>query len=142
VKIFDPFKLLKWLPVDVYIGGMEHALLHLLYARFIQKFLYLHGFIPEHKEPFTQLITQGLVKGKTYRLKSNGGYIDAASAGQLKPDEYTTSFEKMSKSKGNGVNPLDVIEEFGCDALRMGMLFYGPSEKDIHWEETMVKNMV
>ena len=79
---FDIEKLKKWMPVDIYIGGMEHAIMHLLYARFIHKFLCdLHGInnkkgkFDMRREPFKELIVQGLVKGKTYKLKSTGKYL-------------------------------------------------------------------
>eukprot|EP01017_Pseudomicrothorax_dubius_P048471 TRINITY_DN8826_c0_g1_i1.p1 TRINITY_DN8826_c0_g1~~TRINITY_DN8826_c0_g1_i1.p1 ORF type:complete len:521 (-),score=51.19 TRINITY_DN8826_c0_g1_i1:35-1597(-) len=140
-QIYNPYLILRWMPVDVYIGGMEHAILHLLYARFIHKFLFLHGFIPEHQEPFKQLITQGLVKGKTFKLKSNGKYTSSEEASLLPKQDYIISFEKMSKSKGNGVNPIEIAENYGSDALRLTLLFQAPSEKDISWEESSIKNM-
>jgi leucyl-tRNA synthetase len=95
----------KWLPVDMYIGGVEHAVLHLLYARFFTKVMYDLGLI-DFQEPFQHLFNQGMV---------------------------TLNGAKMSKSKGNVVNPEDIVEQFGTDALRMYELFMGPPEEDAEW---------
>ncbi len=95
----------KWLPVDMYIGGVEHAVLHLLYARFFTKVIYDLGLI-DFQEPFQHLFNQGMV---------------------------TLNGAKMSKSKGNVVNPEDIVEQFGTDALRMYELFMGPPEEDAEW---------
>lgn len=103
-----------WLPVDLYVGGIEHAILHLLYARFYVKFLYDEGFLP-FDEPFKQLFNQGMV---------------------CKFSEKTGQVEKMSKSKGNGVNPDDIIQTYGSDVLRMYMLFMGPPEIDCEWQDS------
>ena len=103
-----PDKLAKWLPVDLYIGGAEHAVLHLLYARFWHKFLYDLGVVPT-KEPFQRLYNQGMILG------SNN--------------------EKMSKSKGNVVNPDDVVKEYGADTLRVYEMFMGPLDASIAWSE-------
>lgn len=104
----DKRKLKYWLPVDLYIGGAEHAVLHLLYARFIHKFLYDLGLVPT-KEPFQKLFNQGLI---------------------LAPDG-----QKMSKSKGNVINPDDEIKKYGADSLRMYEMFLGPLEADKPWIE-------
>ncbi|RLK62425.1 leucine--tRNA ligase [Atopobacter sp. AH10] len=96
----------KWLPVDLYIGGAEHAVLHLLYARFWHKFLYDLGLVSS-KEPFTKLYNQGMILGE--------GHI------------------KMSKSKGNTVNPDDVVKEYGADTLRLYEMFMGPLDASIAW---------
>ena len=98
----------KYLPVDMYIGGVEHAVLHLLYSRFYTKFLYDIGAI-DFDEPFTKLFNQGMITGK------NG--------------------IKMSKSKGNVVSPDDLVEDYGCDSLRMYELFVGPPELDAEWDD-------
>jgi len=106
--IADPEKLEKWLPVDLYIGGAEHAVLHLLYTRFWHKFLYDLGLV-KTKEPFQKLYNQGMILG------SNN--------------------EKMSKSKGNVVNPDDVVEKYGADTLRLYEMFMGPLDAAIAWSE-------
>lgn len=101
-------RLEKWMPVDLYIGGQEHAVLHLLYARFWNLFLYDLGIVKE-KEPFVKLKNQGMILGK------NG--------------------EKMSKSKGNGVNPDPLIKKYGADSIRIYQMFSGPLSDDIKWDE-------
>ena len=98
----------KYLPVDMYIGGVEHAVLHLLYSRFYTKFLHDIGVV-DFDEPFTKLFNQGMITGK------NG--------------------IKMSKSKGNVVSPDDLIRDYGCDALRMYEMFVGPPELDAEWDD-------
>lgn len=103
----DPELLKKWMPVDLYIGGAEHATLHLLYARFWHKVLYDLGVVPT-KEPFQKLYNQGLI------LKNH---------------------EKMSKSRGNVVNPDDVIDEYGADSLRTYEMFMGPLNASIDWDD-------
>ena len=130
------------MPVDVYIGGMEHAILHLLYARFMHKFLFEIKEFQQPFEPFKQLITQGLVKGVTYKLKNNGKYIKSNEISQYSKEELVISNEKMSKSKGNGINPLEIIEKYGSDCLRLSLLFYGPTEKDIVWSDNFQKTLV
>jgi len=107
-----------WLPVDFYVGGIEHAILHLLYARFYVKVLYDLGHLP-FDEPFKKLFNQGMVC-----MKSSSGRV-----------------EKMSKSKGNVVNPDDIVEQFGSDALRMYMLFMGPPELDTEWQSDSIKGV-
>ncbi len=103
---FDPAKAAYWMPVDQYIGGVEHAVLHLLYARFITKFLFDRG-LSSVEEPFARLFTQGMIT------------LDGA---------------KMSKSKGNVVDPLDLFESHGADALRLYHLFMGPPTDDAGWD--------
>jgi len=105
-QLADPEKLKQWLPVDVYIGGAEHAVLHLLYARFWHKVLYDLGIVPT-KEPFQKLFNQGMILGENN--------------------------EKMSKSKGNVVNPDDIVESHGADTLRLYEMFMGPLEASIAW---------
>ena len=107
-KIVDPEKVKQWLPVDLYIGGAEHAVLHLLYARFWYKVLYDLGVVP-NKEPFQKLFNQGMILGE--------------------------GNEKMSKSKGNVVNPDDVVREYGADTLRVYEMFMGPLDASIAWSE-------
>ena len=105
-RIGDPEILEKWLPVDIYIGGAEHAVLHLLYARFWHKFLYDIGVVPT-KEPFQKLFNQGMILGE--------------------------GNEKMSKSKGNVVNPDDIVASHGADTLRMYEMFMGPLDASVAW---------
>ncbi|EJL47150.1 leucine--tRNA ligase [Brevibacillus agri] len=102
----DPEKLKQWLPVDIYIGGAEHAVLHLLYSRFWHKFLYDIGVVPT-KEPFQKLFNQGMILGENN--------------------------EKMSKSKGNVVNPDDIVNSHGADTLRLYEMFMGPLDASIAW---------
>ena len=104
----------KYLPVDMYIGGVEHAVLHLLYSRFYTKFLYDIGVI-DFDEPFKKLFNQGMITGK------NG--------------------IKMSKSKGNVVSPDDLVRDYGCDALRMYELFVGPPELDAEWDDRGIEGV-
>ena len=103
----------KYLPVDMYIGGVEHAVLHLLYARFYTKFLKDIGVV-DFDEPFTKLFNQGMVCGK---------------------DKETGQATKMSKSLGNIVSPDDMVRDYGCDALRMYELFIGPPELEAMWDD-------
>ena len=103
-----------WLPVDLYVGGIEHAILHLLYARFYVKVLYDLGHLP-FDEPFKQLFNQGMV---------------------LKYSDKSGLVEKMSKSKGNVVNPDEVVSQYGSDVLRMYMMFMGPPELDCEWQDS------
>lgn len=107
-ELADPEKLAKWLPVDMYIGGAEHAVLHLLYARFWHKFLYDLGIAPT-PEPFQKLFNQGMILGENN--------------------------EKMSKSRGNVVNPDDVVKKYGADTLRLYEMFMGPLDASIAWSE-------
>ena len=104
----------KYLPVDMYIGGVEHAVLHLLYSRFYTKFLYDIGVI-DFDEPFHKLFNQGMITGK------NG--------------------IKMSKSKGNVVSPDDLVRDYGCDSLRMYELFVGPPELDAEWDDRGIEGV-
>ncbi len=112
-KAWDAKDMNYWMPVDLYIGGIEHAILHLLYARFWTKVLYDLGHLP-FDEPFKHLFNQGMVLKKS----DKSGYV-----------------EKMSKSKGNVVNPDDIVQKYGSDALRMYMMFMGPPELDCEWQD-------
>ena len=107
-EVADYEKLKEWLPVNLYVGGAEHAVLHLLYARFWHKFLYDLGVVPT-KEPFQKLVNQGMILGSNH--------------------------EKMSKSKGNVVNPDDIVEQYGADTLRLYEMFMGPLDASIPWSE-------
>jgi len=110
---FDPAALAYWLPVDQYIGGVEHAILHLLYSRFFTKVLRDFGYFPANvAEPFTNLLTQGMV------LKDGG---------------------KMSKSKGNVVDPTEMIQKYGADTVRLFCLFAAPPERDFDWSDSGIE---
>jgi leucyl-tRNA synthetase len=106
----------EWLPVDQYIGGIEHAILHLMYARFFTKAIADIGLI-HFDEPFANLFTQGII---------------------CKISEKTGKLEKMSKSKGNVVSPEELLREYGADTVRLYTLFIGPPEKDAEWNDTGV----
>ncbi|QEY31712.1 leucine--tRNA ligase [Synechococcus sp. RSCCF101] len=142
---FDREAVDRWMPVDQYVGGIEHAILHLLYARFFTKVLRDRGLIGV-TEPFRRLLTQGMVQGLTYRSPSSGRYVASPSQGPdgepQDPDTGETLevvFEKMSKSKGNGVDPAGVIDRFGADTARMFILFKAPPEKDLEWDDADVE---
>ena len=135
----------RWLPVQQYVGGIEHAILHLLYSRFFTKALKDRGLL-DVNEPFDRLLTQGMVQGTTYRNPSTGRYVapgDVADPDQPKDPETGDSlevlFEKMSKSKYNGVDPAAVIDRYGADTARMFILFKAPPEKDLEWDDADVE---
>lgn len=143
----------KLMPVDYYVGGVEHAILHLLYARFVTKCIARWRlWNPEGPaEPFKRLITQGMVHGRTYSDPETGRF--------LKPDEVDVSdpkipkvvatgatanvtFEKMSKSKHNGVDPQSCIEKYGADATRAHILFQAPESEVLEWNEGPIKGII
>jgi len=135
----------RWLPVDQYVGGIEHAILHLLYSRFFTKVLRDRGLLG-FDEPFSRLLTQGMVQGITYKNPVTGKYIPPAEVADpsdprdpLTGDPLETFFEKMSKSKYNGVDPALVIERYGADTARMFILFKAPPEKDLEWDDADVE---
>jgi leucyl-tRNA synthetase len=116
-RIFDTEAVNRWLPVDQYIGGVEHAILHLLYSRFLTKFLADEGLVA-FREPFARLFTQGMI---------------------TKVSPKTGRLEKMSKSKGNTVAPRDLIQRYGADTVRVYTLFIGPPDKDAEWDDRAVE---
>lgn len=184
-RIFGSEAYDAWMPVDLYVGGAEHAVLHLLYARFWHKVLFDIGVV-KHPEPFTKLVHQGMILGQSFRyfaaldedgnetlaLSPGDARIAAASDGQGKQDTatgqrleervigsgatwnggkpYHPEFpevqlqmvsEKMSKARGNVVNPDDVVEEFGADSLRVYEMFMGPLERTKPWQTAGIQGV-
>lgn len=143
-RVFDSVKTNDWMPVDQYVGGIEHAILHLLYSRFFTKVLRDRGLI-DCDEPFKRLLTQGMVQGLTYKNAVTGKYIPSAEVDATNPKDPETGealevfYEKMSKSKYNGVDPLQVMEKYGVDTARMFILFKAPPEKDLEWDDADVE---
>jgi len=130
-----------WMPVDLYIGGVEHAVLHLLYARFWHKVLYDCGYV-HTKEPFQKLFNQGMILAASYQ-DARGKYYhpddveereDGGVFARATGDELQSQIEKMSKTKMNVVNPDDVIERYGADAMRLYEMFMGPLEVQKPWQ--------
>ena len=148
-KPFDPEEVAKWLPVEQYIGGIEHAILHLLYARFWTRALAHIGMV-EVKEPFASLFTQGMVTHETYSREDGGRTVYYA------PEEISREAErallredggaveigrvvKMSKSKKNVVDPDTIVARYGADAVRWFMLSDSPPERDLPWSESGIE---
>ena len=145
-----------WLPVDQYIGGIEHAILHLLYARFFHKLMRDEGLTPGN-EPFTNLLTQGMVVAPTFYRESADGkkrYHNPAEvdlhtdergrpvSAVLKTDRQPVvigAIEKMAKSKNNGVDPQSLIDQYGADTARLFMMFAAPPEQSLEWSDTGVE---
>ncbi|CRG88770.1 leucyl-tRNA synthetase [Talaromyces islandicus] len=143
-------------PVDIYVGGVEHAILHLLYARFIYKFLAQSELFPElaHSEsspspaePFRTLLSQGMVHGKTYSEPSTGRFLLPSEVDLTNKDRPlikgtqispNISFEKMSKSKHNGVDPTTCVDKYGADTTRAHVLFSAPAGEVLEWDETKI----
>jgi leucyl-tRNA synthetase len=181
-QIFDPQAYTDWMPVDLYVGGSEHAVLHLLYARFWHKVLFDENLVSD-KEPFAKLVHQGMILGRVYRfyvkLDEQGRELEAVDgnlatepgeqAGQLRlkdtgeivvsrltmdavqrdgkayhPDSgvlLAIVNEKMSKSRGNVVNPDDVVREFGADSLRVYEMFMGPLQQSKPWQTAGIQGV-
>lgn len=132
-----------WMPVDLYVGGVEHAVLHLLYARFWHKVLFDCGYV-HTSEPFMKLRNQGLVTAPSFK-RPGGGYVSPSeilekSGMFYAPDgeSLIAQNEKMSKSKLNGVSPDEIIDEFGADALRLYEMFMGPFDREKIWNTDAV----
>lgn len=145
-QIFDRAKCHHWAPVDLYIGGREHAILHLIYARFYTKFLHDIGLI-DFDEPFNRLYAHGLIQGESIKIVNEhmNRYVSADELAQLKrsgkakDDEITRRIEKMSKSKKNGADPTELVAQYGADALRLTILFLGPADADSVWDNHGIK---
>ncbi|MBS1721675.1 MAG: leucine--tRNA ligase [Armatimonadetes bacterium] len=141
-KAWDPKRVEHWMPVDTYVGGAEHAVMHLLYARFWTKVLFDAGLVPV-KEPFQRLRNQGQVLGYTpYRKPHPGETLDVGEDGilisreeaaALPEGEVFWKWVRMSKSKGNVVTPEEAVDAFGADALRLFELFVAPFDADVEW---------
>ncbi len=146
-QAFDPTAANDWMPVDQYVGGIEHAILHLLYSRFFTKVLRDRGLL-NFDEPFLRLLTQGMVQGLTYMNPNKSGKDKWIPSHKVDPSDpkdpdtgeaLTVSFQTMSKSKYNGVAPQTVLEKYGADTTRMFVLFKAPPEKDLEWDEADVE---
>jgi len=142
---WDPLKEKYWMSVDLYVGGVEHAVLHLLYARFWHKVLYDCGYVST-SEPFQKLRNQGLLTSRSYQLPS-GAYISAEEVVEKEGKYFQigtdiplkSQIEKMSKSKLNGVTPDEMIEEYGADSLRLYEMFMGPFDQEKLWNTDAVQ---
>jgi leucyl-tRNA synthetase len=146
----------KWLPVDQYIGGIEHAILHLLYARFFHKLMRDEGLV-QGDEPFKNLLTQGMVVAPTFYRESSDGKkqwinpadVDVAVDAKARPigakliadgqPVVIGGTEKMSKSKNNGVDPQAIIDAYGADTARVFMMFAAPPDQQLEWSDTGVE---
>ncbi|MCZ6479538.1 MAG: leucine--tRNA ligase [candidate division NC10 bacterium] len=142
-RAVDELKVAYWMPVDQYIGGIEHAVLHLLYARFFTKVVRDLGLIP-HSEPFVNLLTQGMVCKETYRCPTHGFRFPQEIDPQGRCTECAHPVEigrteKMSKSRKNVVDPDDLLKRYGADTARLFSLFAAPPEKDLEWSDKGVE---
>ncbi|XP_059473924.1 leucine--tRNA ligase, mitochondrial isoform X2 [Neocloeon triangulifer] len=148
-KPFDPAKVNAMMPVDLYVGGLEHAELHLYYARFMGHFLHSIGWL-DRPEPFSRLLMQGMIMGKSYRVKNSGKYLraDQVDTSGKEPVEFGTgaaiveTWEKMSKSKLNGVSPEEVVQELGCDATRLAILVQVAPTSHRKWSSETYKGII
>ena len=154
-KIFDTNQVNTWMPVDQYVGGVEHAILHLLYSRFFTKVLrdrpdgdHPNRNLLKFDEPFKRLLTQGMVQGLSYLNPKKEGqdkWVPTNLVNVDNPVDPTTGepleklYATMSKSKGNGIAPEEVITNYGVDIARMFILFKAPPEKDLEWDDADVE---
>src|SRR3989338_4681531 len=152
----DKARAQHWLPVDQYIGGIEHAILHLLYARFFHKLMRDEGLV-QGDEPFRNLLTQGMVVAPTFYREGKGGkklWINPAdvevetdekgrsTGAKLKSDGQPVAIggtEKMAKSKNNGVDPQAIIDQYGADTARLFMMFAAPPDQSLEWSDAGVE---
>jgi leucyl-tRNA synthetase len=122
-----------WMPVDNYVGGIEHAILHLLYSRFFAKAMTDCGLLPpmpKQREPFAELLAQGMITNT---------FVDPKTGELAKDDKGNLIYRVMSKSLGNGVDPQSLIESFGADTTRLYILFAAPPEKEMQWSDSGVQ---
>lgn len=143
-KAFDEEDVKYWMPVDQYIGGVEHAILHLLYARFFTRALKAAGYPIEFKEPFKNLLTQGMITHVTYQ-NQDGAWVPPSDVIQLENGHCVHAkdqspiavgrLEKMSKSKKNTIDPGEIIDTYGADTARLFMMSDNPPEKDLEWTD-------
>ena len=139
-KPFEKADADAWTPVNQYIGGIEHAVMHLLYARFFHKSLRDLGYVYTN-EPFKKLLTQGMVLGPSFYSQNERRYLfpreaefkDGKAFSIETGEELVTKVEKMSKSKNNGVDPEEIVKEYGADSSRVFTLFAAPPEKELEW---------
>ena len=146
-QAWDPAKEKYWMPVDLYVGGAEHAVLHLLYSRFWHKVLFDLGLVST-KEPFRKLVNQGMILGVSYKDKRGAlvptDQVDFTPNGPVRRSDGEALVEfpaKMSKSLRNVVNPDDVIREYGADSMRMYEMFMGPLEATKPWSTKGVEGV-
>jgi len=140
---FDPDKVAYWFSVDQYIGGIEHAVLHLIYTRYWTKVMRDMGLV-KFDEPVARLLTQGMINKETYSCPEHEWLFpeqvtDQKTCSICGREVITGRVEKMSKSKKNAVDPIEIINIYGADALRLFVLFAGPPEKDKEWSDTGVE---
>lgn len=139
---FDKEIVDAWMGVDQYIGGIEHAVMHLLYARFFQKILRDLGLVSAN-EPFKRLLTQGMVLGPSYYSNAENKFLFPSEVdvkgekaySKVTGEELVVKMEKMSKSKNNGVDPEEMINKYGADTTRLFIMFAAPPEKELEWNE-------
>jgi len=155
-QMLDPEKANYWLPVDQYIGGIEHAILHLLYARFFHKLLRDVGLV-DSDEPFKSLLCQGMVLADTYYREQENGAQDWISPSDVDVERnekgqvvkaiskldgepvISAGMSKMSKSKNNGIDPQQVIDQYGADTVRLFIMFTSPPEQTLEWSDSGVE---
>eukprot|EP00118_Oscarella_pearsei_P000345 m.4747 g.4747 ORF g.4747 m.4747 type:complete len:812 (+) comp11215_c0_seq2:181-2616(+) len=148
-KAFDTQQARLGMPVDLYVGGKEHANLHLLYARFITHFLHDQGLV-DCKEPFKRLLSQGIVRGKTLRSSETGEMLTSDEVFEKDSEVFrkdtespvVISWEKMSKRKRNGVDPQEITQTDGADAIRLFILHKAPPELDVKFDVRAISGMI